>query len=260
MGLKNDNILYEKKGHCGLITLNRADKLNAITSPLLQELQEVLYYISSDDEVKVVIITGAGRAFSAGIDMDTLSNLGSPEDFRELMRSVWHKVFNMIEGMEKVFIAAMNGMALGAGLELALACDLRVAADGVKLALPEINFGIIPDLGGTIRLTRLIGHGRAKEIILSGEPIVSEEARAIGLVNSVLPVEGFMEAAFRYAEKFAGKSSVALGLAKLAVNRNPDQDVHSGLEDALMVQSVLLKTPEFTASLEAFKEKLKKKS
>ena len=156
--------------------------------------------------------------------------------------------------MEKLFIAAINGIAIGCGLELALACDLRIAAEGVKMGLPEINYGLIPDAGGTIRLTRIVGAGFTKEMILSGESIKSEEAQEIGLINRILPPENFLENAKEYASKFLNKSGTAIGLGKLTINKSMDQDIKSGLEHALITQSLLLHSEEYKRAMIAIKK------
>jgi len=260
MELRNKNVLFRKEEGLGLLTLNRPEKLNALNVPLIEEFGEVLDVIREDDEIGVVIITGEGRAFSVGADIDVIEHLGSPEAFRKDMKKLWHKNFDSIEEMEKLFIAALNGVTLGGGLELALACDLRVAAEGISLGLPEINFGLIPDAGGTIRLARLIGPGMAKELILSGELIPCEEANGLGLVNRVLPSQNFLEEVFHYASKFVNKSAVAVGLGKVAVNKCLNQDIKSGLEDAIIIQSILLETPEYQEAVKAFKEKQKTRS
>ena len=259
MELKNETILYSKEGRRCILTLNRPEKLNALTVPLVTELNDALDFIRNDEEITVVIITGAGRAFSVGADIDMIENLGSPETFRTETRERWHKAFNAIEGMEKLFIAALNGITLGGALELALACDLRVAATDVVFGLPEINFGLIPDAGGTIRLTRLIGPGAAKELILSGKMISSEDAKSMGLIQQVFPSESFMEAVTEYSKPFEQKSPIALGLGKSAVNKNVHQDTGSALEDALIIQSILLETSEHREALDDFKKKLKLK-
>ena len=259
MALKNETIRYSKEGRRCVLTLNRPEKLNALNVPLATELNDALDYIRNDKEISVVIITGAGRSFSVGADIEVIENLGSPDKFRAETREIWHKPFNAIEGMEKLFIAALNGMTLGGALELSLACDLRIAATDAVFGLPEISFGLIPDAGGTIRLTRLIGPAATKELILSGKLIASDEAKARGLVQQVFPAESFMEAVMEYSKQFEDKSPIALGLGKSAVNKNVNQDTGSGLEDALFVQSILLETNEHREALDAYKKKIKAK-
>ena len=252
--LKNEHIILIKDNHLGIIKLNKPDKLNAISIQMITEFIEVLNFIRVDDELKVIIITGEGEAFSTGADFEFVLNIGTPEKLREATRQYWNKAFDAIEEMEKLFIAAINGIAIGCGLELALACDLRIAAEGVKMGLPEINYGLIPDAGGTIRLTRIVGAGFTKEMILSGESIKSEEAQEIGLINRILPPENFLENAKEYASKFLNKSGTAIGLGKLTINKSMDQDIKSGLEHALITQSLLLHSEEYKRAMIAIKK------
>jgi enoyl-CoA hydratase len=159
--------------------------------------------------------------------------------------------------MEKLFIAAINGIAIGGGVELALACDLRIAAECANFSMLEIRYGLIPDAGGMNRLPKLIGPARAKELILSGEPISSGEALRIGLLNRVFPDDGFAQAAKTYAQKFLDKSPMALGRGKLVVNRGMNLDTRAGLDDAAMLQSLLLDSDEYQEAMRIFNEKRK---
>lgn len=254
----NKLVLFEKDGRLATIRLNRPKKLNALNLGLIHQFWHVLEAVRLDDEISVVLVTGAGKAFSAGADLDFLQSLGSPEQFRNELKENWHRPFDAIENMEKLFIAAINGAAIGGGVELALTCDLRVAAEGASFSLPEINYGLMPDAGGTNRLPKLIGVARAKELTFSGEAISSSEACRIGLVNRVFPDEGFMGAAKAYAQKFLDKSPTALGLGKQVINRSLDLDTRAGLDDAAMLQSILLESEEYRQAMRAFDEKRKK--
>lgn len=251
-------VLFEKDHRLATITLNRPNKLNALNLSLIHEFVQVLEAIRVDDEISVIILTGAGKSFSAGADLEFLHSLGSPAEFRKELKENWHKPFDAIENMEKLFIAAINGAAIGGGVEMALACDLRVAAEGASFAMPEIKYGLMPDAGGTSRLPKLIGVARTKELVFSGETISSGEASQIGLVNRVFPDEGFMESAKAYARKFLDKSPIALGLGKLVINRSPDLDTRAGLDDAAMLQSILLESEEYRQAMRIFDEKRKK--
>ena len=255
--LRNEFVLFEREGRLATLTLNRPKKLNALNLDLINEFQQALDAIRRDDEISVVIVTGAGKSFSAGADLEFLHDLGSPAQFRKDLKKNWHGPFDAIENMEKLFIAAINGAAVGGGVELALACDLRIAAVGASFSMPEIKYGLMPDAGGTNRLPKLIGMARAKELVFSGEPITSDEACRIGLVNSIFPDEGFMESARGYARKFLDKSPLALGLGKLVMNRSVDLDTRAGLEDAAMLQSVLLQSEEYQEAVRRFDEKRK---
>ncbi len=250
--LKNDLVLLEKEGRLATITINRPRKLNALNLDLMNEFGQVLEALRRDDEISVVIITGAGKCFSAGADLEFLHSLGTPERFRTVLKEYWHRNFDAIESMEKLFIAAINGPAIGGAVEMALACDLRVAAESTTISLPEIRYGLIPDSGGTNRLARQIGLAQAKELVFSAESIGSSEAIRLGLVNKVFPDDGFIQAVKTYAQKFLDKSPAALGLGKLAINRSLDLDTRAGLDDAAMVQSLLLSSEEYQQAIRVF--------
>lgn len=233
-------VLLGLEGNLATITINRPRKLNALSLDMMDEFSQVLEAVSKDDEICVVIITGAGEWFSAGADLAFLHSLGSPGQFRRVLKEKWHRTFNAIEHMEKLFIAAINGPAMGGAVEMALACDFRVAADSASFTMPQIKYGLIPDSGGTSRLPKLIGLSKAKELILSGETINSSEAERIGLVDRKFTDADFMGMVRQYAQKFLDKSPTALGLGKLTINKSLDLDTAAGLEHAGMVQSVLL--------------------
>ena len=254
----NKLVLFEKEGRLATITLNRPEKLNALNLSLIHEFWQVLEAIRVDDEISVVLVTGAGKSFSVGADLAFLHSLGSPAQFRKELKENWHKPFDAMENMEKLFIAAINGTAIGGGIEMALACDLRVAAKSAGFSMPEIKYGLVPDAGGTNRLPKLIGAARTKELVFTGEPITSSEACRVGLVNKVFPDESFMDAAKAYAQKFLDKSPAALGPGKLLINRSLDLDTSAGLDDVAMLQSILLESEEYRQAVQAFNEKHKK--
>jgi enoyl-CoA hydratase len=255
--MTDELVLFEKEGRLATITLNRPNKLNALTVSMIEQFGGALSAIRDDDEISVVLVTGAGKAFSAGADLEFLHSLGSPAEFRKRLKQNWHRHFDAIENMEKLFIAAINGIAIGGGVELALACDLRIAAECANFSMLEIRYGLIPDAGGMNRLPKLIGPARAKELIFSGEPISSGEALRIGLLNRVFPDDGFAQAAKTYAQKFLDKSPMALGRGKLVVNRGMNLDTRAGLDDAAMLQSLLLDSDEYQEAMRIFNEKRK---
>jgi len=255
--MTNELVLFEKEGRLATITLNRAEKLNALTVPMIERFGDVLATVRGDDEISVVLVTGAGKAFSAGADLEFLHSLGSPAEFRKRLKQNWHRHFDAIENMEKLFIAAINGLAIGGGVELALVCDLRIAAASARFSMPEIKYGLIPDAGGTNRLPKLIGPARAKELIFSGESISSDDALQIGLLNRVFPDDGFRQAAKGYAQKFLDKSPAAMGRGKLVVNRGVNLDTRAGLDDAAMLQSLLLDSDEYQEAMRIFHERRK---
>src|SRR2546426_9463321 len=181
-----DNLLLERDGASAIVTINRPKVLNALNSQTVDELRRAMLDLKRDDEVRVIVVTGAGdKSFVAGADINELA-VQTPTGGRELALTGQH-VLDTIESMGKPVIAAINGYALGGGCELAMACTLRLAADTAKLGQPEINLGIIPGYAGTQRLPRLVGKGKAMEIILSGAPIGASEAERIGLVKRVVP-------------------------------------------------------------------------
>jgi len=255
--MTNELVLYEKDGRLATITLNRPDKLNALTVGMIGQFGQILNAIRGDDEISVVIVTGAGKAFSAGADLEFVHSLGSPDEFKKRLKENWHTHFDAMENMEKLFIAAINGIAIGGGVELALACDIRIAAECANFSMLEIRYGLIPDAGGTNRLPKLIGPARTKELIFSGEAISSGEALRIGLLNRVFPDDGFARAAKTYAEKFLDKSPTALGKGKLVVNRGVSLDTRAGLDDAAMLQSLLLGSEEYQEAMRVFHERRK---
>ena len=180
-----ENLLYEKRNGIAYVTINRPNKLNALNQKLVEELDECFQDIEKDNEVRAVILTGAGeKAFVGGADINELAVL-TPVEGKE-MSARGQKILDLIEHLGKPVIAAINGYALGGGCELALACTLRIASENARLGQPEVKLGLIPGYGGTQRLPRLVGKGRALEMLLSGEPISASEAYRIGLVNQVV--------------------------------------------------------------------------
>ena len=249
------NIVYEKSEGVGTITLNRPGKLNAITFEMLDDLWALLQEIMIDEEVHVILLKGEGRYFCAGADLGILGTL-TPETFRIRQRKYWNRVFNEFEDIQKLTIAALNGPALGGGVELALCCDMRYAVDDATFALPEINFGILPDSGGTIRLPWLIGLARAKEFILTGDPIPAKKAAEWGLLNGIFPRETFDEEVRKIAVKMAHKAPLAVGMGKQLINRSFQQrDIKTCLEEAMDVQSILICTEDYREAVKAREEK-----
>jgi enoyl-CoA hydratase len=211
-----ENLLVEVSEGIATITINRPAALNAVTAATLEELGRLVAEIDQSADIRVALLTGAGsKAFVAGADIASMRDM-SPAQARELARLA-QRVYAAIESSPKPFIAVVNGYALGGGCELALACDIRLASENARFGQPEINLGVMPGFGGTQRLPRLIGKGRALEIILGGEMIDAQEALRIGLVNRVVPPDELLEAAQQLARKIASKSLVALQLCKEAV-------------------------------------------
>lgn len=210
-------LLVRASGTTTTITVNRPEVLNALDNTTLRELDSVLTAFGQDEETRCLVITGAGdRAFVAGADIRALHALG-PERARELM-AYGQAVFDRLAMLQKPTIAAINGFALGGGLELAMACDIRIAADTARFGQPEITLGSIPGWGGTQRLPRLVGMGRARELILTGRIITADEAERIGLVNRVVSAGELAAAARTLAAHLASLPPIAIGLAKETLN------------------------------------------
>ena len=217
-----ENLLVEKDNAVALVTINRPRVLNALNTQTLDELRRTVLALQSDAEVRCLILTGAGdKSFVAGADINELA-VQSPTDGRQHALQGQH-VLNLIQNLGKPVIAAINGYALGGGCELAMACTLRIASDTAKLGQPEINLGIIPGYAGTQRLARLVGTGRALELLLTGDQITAAEAHRIGLVNRVVAAADLMTEARRLAAALAAKAPVAVRYIIEAVNRGTQQ-------------------------------------
>jgi enoyl-CoA hydratase len=237
-----ETILYGVEAQVATVTLNRPEVHNAQNDTLRRELYDVFTALSTDDDVKVIVITGAGeRAFSAGADIREFVAPASPTEQRERRKRLEYRA--VMDRCSQPIIAAINGFALGGGLELALACDIRIAAENATLGLTEINLAIIPGGGGTQRLPRLVGKGKALEMILTGARIPAAEALRIGLVERVVPAGEALKAATELARTIAEKAPIALRYAKESVVKG----LGMALEDGLRLEgdlSTLLRTTE----------------
>src|SRR5882672_8083901 len=213
-----DNLLLERDGSVAVVTINRPKVLNALNSATVDELRRAMLELKADDAVRAIVLTGAGeKSFVAGADINELA-VQTPTSGREHALIGQH-VFDLIENMGKPVIAAINGYALGGGCELAMACTLRIAADTARLGQPEIALGLIPGYAGTQRLPRLVGKGRAMEMILTGAPIAADEAQRIGLVNRVVPAADLMAEARKLAAQLAKSAPIAMRYIINAVNK-----------------------------------------
>jgi enoyl-CoA hydratase len=238
------------------VVINRPDKLNALNSALLDELDQLLDSFRNDPDVRVVIITGAGeKSFVAGADIAELAALGVSEAKRFAANG--QRIFLKIERLGKPVIAAVNGYALGGGCELALACHIRFASGNAIFGQPEVNLGTIPGYGGTQRLTKLINTGRALEMILSGDKITADEALAIGLVNKVFDKDELLAKTFEFAEKIASKPVNAISWAIDAVTAAPDLNIDAGLDFEASLFALCAGTNDFKEGTTAFLQKRK---
>ncbi|WP_374720275.1 enoyl-CoA hydratase [Parageobacillus toebii] len=239
-----------------IITLNRPESANALSTALLYELSHLLYDLAFRRDVRVVIFTGAGeKVFCAGADLKERAGMNETE-VRKTVKLI-RETINQIEQLPQPVICALNGSAFGGGLELALACDIRVAADTAQLGLTETSLGIIPGAGGTQRLPRLIGKGKAKELIFTAKRITAKEAEQIGLVEYVVPREQLMEKAMEIAEQIVVNAPIAVMQAKIAINRGLDVDLATGLRIEQMAYDITIPTKDRLEGLQAFKEKRK---
>lgn len=223
-----ETILYNQKDNIAVVTLNRPDVLNALSPLLYQELRDLLYRIADDKNIRVVILTGAGKAFAAGTDISSMVNM-SPMDAKKLAMLDKEMLLAIAE-MPKPVIAAINGVALGGGCEIILACDFRIASHKAKLGLPEVNLGVIPGGGGTQRLVSLIGLARTKELIFTGRILSAEEALTFGILNSVVEPDNLMSAAEELARTLATKSPTAIRLAKASINKTQAYIINEGID------------------------------
>lgn len=252
--MNTTTLLVEIKEAIATVTVNRPSAMNAMTQITLQELDVVVQQLSVSAEVRAVIITGAGeKAFIAGGDIAMLRKLG-PVEARELALLA-HGVCNAIEQSPKPFIAAINGYALGGGCELAMSCDIRIAAEHARFGQPEINIGTLPGFGGSQRLPRLVGKGRALEMILTGEMIDAQEAWRIGLVNKVVPQAELMNAARSLATKLASKSQMALKLCKEVVTNGLEMDLQRACSYEADLFALSFATADQQEGMTAFLEK-----
>jgi enoyl-CoA hydratase len=222
------NILVERQDRIAIITLNRPGVLNALSQATVDELEAAIDELGADEGVRAIVITGAGeKAFAAGADIKELHALQSATEAAQFIGRRHRFLFKLAK-LPKPVIAALNGYALGGGCELALACDIRIAAETARLGQPEINVGMIPGTGGTQRMLRLVGPGMAKYLILTGDHVSAQEALRIGLVEKVVPPEKLMDEAKALATKLAAKPPIAIALAKQAIAMGMETGLEEG--------------------------------
>jgi len=250
------NIMFGVEGSVAVVTLNRPEVLNALNEETMKELGSAMSECKQDGTVRVVILTGVGdKAFIAGADINEFVGK-SPAmimDFAEL----GHNVVRIMETMGKPIVAAVNGYALGGGLEISMACDMRFASDKARFGQPEILLGLIPGMGGTQRLSRLVGIGLARELIMSGEQVTAQRAYEIGLVNRVFPAEQLMEETKKFAQRLAGLPPFALRMAKYAINYGYDLALENANSLELQCFSQCWSTEDLKEGVAAFLEKRK---
>ncbi len=252
--MTEDILLVEERPPARILTLNRAQVRNALNLELLQALEQAVDEARFAEDLRILIITGAGdRAFCAGADLKERLGM-SDDEVRGFLSSI-RRLCLKIEGLPLPVLAAINGVALGGGLELALACDLRVAAANATMGLTETRFAIIPGAGGTQRLPRLVGVGLAKELIYTGRQLRAQEALEKGVVNRLAAADTLMEVCLEMAEEISKAGPIALAQVKFAINKGLDVDLHSGLAIEASAYEICIPTEDRREGLEAFQEK-----
>lgn len=249
-------IIYEKSEGIATITLNRPEALNVFSKEVVEEIMHVLDDVKNDEGVRVVVLTGAGeKAFSAGADIKAMVGMTALKA-RELSL-MGEKLCLAFENLEKPVIAALNGYALGGGLEVAMSCDIRIASENARVGQTEINFGLIPGWGGTQRLTRLIGRTKAKELVFTGRMIDAKTAEQLGILNMVVPPDKFKETVRQFATELASKAPVAIRVAKALINKGADISLDSALALEREGFGVVASTEDLKEGVSAFTEKRK---
>lgn len=247
-----ETLTVEVARRVAVVTLSRPEVRNALNDRLIAELRQVLTGLADDDAVGAVVLTGAGeKAFAAGADIGEVSQY----TLHTALDSGMQRAFDAVEDFPKPTIAAVNGVALGGGCELAMACDIRIAASGARFGLPETALGVLPGAGGTQRLARLVGTGRAVELILTGRTVDAAEAREIGLVTAVVPPKELAGAALRTAEQILARGPLAVRLATLVVRAGMDADQRTGQVVERLAQALLYTTADKREGTAAFLEK-----
>ncbi len=250
---KSENVVIEIEDSIVLLTMNRPKALNALNDQTLTELSQLVDWIASTKEILGVIITGEGKSFVAGADIVQMRDYGSEEGRH--YAGFAQGVFNQIENLEKPVIAAVNGYALGGGCELSMSCDIRIASEKAVFGQPEVNLGLIPCFSGTQRLPRLVGAGVAKELIFTARQVKAEEALSIGLVNKVVAPEALLDEAKEMMKLIVSKAPIAVGYAKVAINRGMEMDLNNALELEKDIAGLVFATEDKTEGVGAFIEK-----
>ncbi len=248
------SIEWDVRDGVGWVTFNRPDSMNAFTAEMLTELRRVLDAAARDDAVRVVVLTGAGRAFSAGQDLKE-HMAGTPEAIGEHLARYYNPVVERLHDLSKPTLAAVNGAAAGAGLSIALGCDLRLAADDARFLMAFVRIGLVPDSGATYYLPRLVGPARALELALLGEPVGAEEALRIGMVNRVVPGASLLAEAEAWAAKLASGPPLAQTLIKRAMWRGAAHDFAAALEYEAWCQATAARSADHREGVQAFLEK-----
>lgn len=252
---KYENLLVDITGNICTVSINRPKALNALNEELYKDIYDMFMKLKDDEEIDIVIITGEGRAFVAGADIKYMSGLDTKDG--KVFGELGAKTFAAISDLNKVVIGAINGYALGGGCELALACDIRIASENAKFGQPEVSLGMIPGSGGTQRLSRIVGEGKAKELIFTGNVIDANEAFRIGLVNKVVSPEILMDEVYDLAKKILSNGIYAVKFAKEAIAKGRETDINTGLNIESNLFGLCFGTGEVKEGTSAFMEKRK---
>ena len=250
-------VKVEQQGHVGILTIDRQEALNALNSQVLNDLDAAIDEVAANDDVYVVVLTGAGRSFVAGADIGEMKGFSSADGKKFGVHG--GGVFLKLENMAKPVIAAINGFALGGGCELSMACDIRLASEKAKFGQPEVGLGITPGFSGTQRLPRRVGVAKAKELIFSGKQIGAEEAKRIGLVNEVYAAEELLNKAVGMAKSFTANAPIAVKYSKACIDRGMQMDIDNGIALENELFAMCFATEDQKEGMGAFLEKRKEK-
>ncbi|OCA91517.1 2-(1,2-epoxy-1,2-dihydrophenyl)acetyl-CoA isomerase [Bacillus sp. FJAT-27225] len=249
-----ETVEYDVRGKTAWITLNRPDKLNAFTAKLNKEVGEAVRKASRDNVVRAIVLTGAGRAFCSGQD---LSDVNSETNYAEILRNHYNPMVLEIEKCEKPIIAAVNGVAAGAGMSLALACDFRIVSEKASFLQAFIHVGLVPDAGNLYYLPRIVGHAKAIELAVLGEKVSAEEANRLGLVTKLVPADSFLDETAAFADRLASMPTKAIGLIKRNLKASWDASIYSFLDRDAQSQRIASLTEDHQEGVTAFLEKRK---
>ena len=249
-------IKLEQQGNVGIMTINRPEALNALNMEVLSDIKKALDEIEANDDIYVVVLTGEGRSFVAGADIAQMRDFGAVD--AKAFGDAGNSVFLRLENFTKPVIAAVNGFALGGGCELSMACDIRIASEKAKFGQPEVGLGITPGFGGTQRLPRIVGIGKAMELILSAKVISAAEAKEIGLVNQVVTPEELMPTALALATAIASQAQIAVRASKQCIRRGMQTDISTAVTYEALAFGICCDTEDQYDAMDAFvkKEKL----
>ena len=254
--MKFEYVLTEKKGRIGILTVNRPEKLNALNAQVNKEIASAFKELEGDPEIRVIVITGAGeKAFIAGADIAEMKEMTPLEALEFSLNG--QKTLEAFENSDKIVISAINGYALGGGLELSMACDVRIASETARVGQPEIKIGVIPGWAGTQRLTRLVGKTKAKELVLTGDMITAEEAEKIALITKVVPPEKLMEEATKTAQALSDLGRFSLSAAKHVIDHGCEIDFEKAQELERQYFALCFASPDQKEGMAAFLEKRK---